>query len=272
MGKLYLISVLFFVVLPSIVFSEEAGDKKNEIDPGLFITANEVKKKNKSKDRPVLVDVRSKAKFALFKIPGSLNLPLYAIKTKEILKTEFIVLLNEGFHNSPLIRECNSLREKGFNASILYGGLNAWKRGNGRIDGDYFELKKINQMPPLVLFGEKKFANWVIVDVSENQSPYVKKRLPESIHVPYSPDPALFIKKITGIVKKNKGEQLFSLLVFNTNGDGYEKIEATLSCYENLIFLKGGANGYLKFLEKQALIWNRDKSKKVSTRKCSSCS
>jgi len=285
MRHFYLASFVFLLILPSFVFSEGKWNehfpdkllmsKEIEINPGLFITARELHKKIKSKHQPVLIDVRSKSEFALFKIPGSIKLPLYAIKTKEKLKSKFIILFNEGFNNSQLIRECDLLRKKGFDVFILYGGLNSWKWNKGRIEGDCFALERINKMPPSILFSEKKFTNWIIINASENQNRDIKKIIPELIHIPYSENPLFFEYEINKIVedhkKKHENSQLFSLLVFNANGKGYGKIEKILYDFENLFFLKEGANGYMKFLKNQVLIWNRDKSKKISTKKCSSC-
>lgn len=50
---------------------------------------------NKNKDL-VLVDVRPSHHFNNFKIPGSINLPLFALGTKPFLKSGHVILINEG--------------------------------------------------------------------------------------------------------------------------------------------------------------------------------
>jgi len=95
--------------------------------PDLYISTESLLNNPDQKKKSILVDVRTKEKFNSFGIPGSINIPLYAIKTKPMLRSQSVVLVNEGFSNHRLEETCKTLRKNGFAASILRGGLNDWK-------------------------------------------------------------------------------------------------------------------------------------------------
>lgn len=82
-----------------------------------------------------IIDVRSWDRFVSVHIPGSMNLALYAVKTKSILMGRRIVLLNEGHENETLLSEIGKLRQNGFQlAHVLDGGLRAWQRAGGEVE------------------------------------------------------------------------------------------------------------------------------------------
>ncbi len=235
-----------------------------------FVSAAQVKKQIQSGPKPFLIDIRHASAFEKYRIPGSINLPLYAVKTKRIFQTGAVVLLNEGYQNTLLIKECRNLKEKGYTVSILHGGLNAWHRSGGRIDGDVFELANVNLMPARAWFSEQKSKRWIIVDVSKAQTQNAGTPLTGAVHVPYLDNRDDFSDRISELLESGKGSSSRLLMIFNTEGTGYREINKALSRVPVLFFLEGGMTGYKKFLENQALIRNRDK-KQVGTRKCNTC-
>ena len=73
--------------------SKNPGGSPEKIDPGLLISVKSIHKEMKSGKRDmVLVDVRNPRAFETFRIPGSLNIPLFALKTKTFLKTNRLIL------------------------------------------------------------------------------------------------------------------------------------------------------------------------------------
>ena len=100
-------------------------------DPSLAISVEEVFYKLKRNQKLTLVDVRSKKDFERLHIPSSINIPLFAVKTKTYLKSARLVLVNEGFRYAELANECRRLTERGLKMSILDGGLPAWKHSGG---------------------------------------------------------------------------------------------------------------------------------------------
>jgi hypothetical protein len=56
----------------------------------------------KKKHDVTLVDVRDRDCFERFRIPRSIHVPLYAVKTKGFLKERFLVLVHEGYPEGPV--------------------------------------------------------------------------------------------------------------------------------------------------------------------------
>ncbi|MBN1931012.1 MAG: rhodanese-like domain-containing protein [Desulfobacterales bacterium] len=276
---IFYVILIGMIMLLNVAFSDENEKsefpdtlvllKKIKIDPAIFVTEGEAQKSIKSKNPPFLIDVRSRTDFEKIRIPGSLNLPLYSIKTKIILKTRPAILFNEGCNNSLLMKECRKLNDLGFKAKIMYGGLNSWRKNKGGLEGDFFAGKKINRMSAGILNQEKDYTNWILIDVSEIRDPDGSNLLPGSIHIPFKTDQKLFSKQIRTTAHPNN--PFSSILIFNEKGKDYEKIENSLSDIQNIFFLENGLNGYREFLRKQVLIWNKDKKAKIAVKKCASC-
>jgi rhodanese-related sulfurtransferase len=126
-------NIFFLPILSALVFLflcnnlAFAAMKLGKRNPELAISAESVLQKLKEKREIILIDVRNSKKFEKFRIPGSINIPLFAIKTKTFLKSKPLVLINEGYSYSQLEQECMILRNSGFKASILDGGIYYWK-------------------------------------------------------------------------------------------------------------------------------------------------
>jgi rhodanese-related sulfurtransferase len=240
-------------------------------DPGLFVAPERVIKDMGGNKALFLIDARNKVKFDQFRIPGSINIPLYAIKTKAALRTGFLVLINEGHSYGQLEKTCRQLREAGFKASVLAGGLNRWRQVGGRLEGDPFAKKELNKIMPRAWFQEKKYKNWVVVDVSEDGKG--KELIPWSVTLPFTDDPAQFRGKLADVIAGSEKDPLLSVLIVNEDGQGYDQIEKTMkkTGIKNLFFLKNGFKGYRKFLEDQVLMGRKKEKRTVGVKGCSSC-
>ena len=87
------------------------------------------------RDGWVLVDVRSPDHFQRLRIPGSLNLPLFAIKTKGLLRTRSVVLVGGGNQEGSLVAEAAAMKAAGFNeVKVLKGGIRAWELAGGPLE------------------------------------------------------------------------------------------------------------------------------------------
>jgi rhodanese-related sulfurtransferase len=83
-------------------------------DPALVVSAESVLKEPKTKPEAILIDVRPKAEFEKLRIPGSLNIDLFAVKTKTFLQSKPLVLIGEGYRYRELEEETRLLRKAGF--------------------------------------------------------------------------------------------------------------------------------------------------------------
>ncbi len=120
----------------------------------------------KTDPKAKIVDVRHERDFKAFRIPMSINIPLHAVKTSSFLRRVPVVLMNEGYGQERLIAECLKLRTRGFNAFVLHGGLNLWKKSGRRVTGDPFAMKDLNRVPPSVFHREIDLENRIIPDIS----------------------------------------------------------------------------------------------------------
>lgn len=82
-----------------------------------------------------LIDVRSASAYRKYRIPGSLNIPLYAIRVKPYLKAHEIILLDSGPQLKKLLSGCRQLKAGGFKVHVLYGGIVGWRAAGGEIEG-----------------------------------------------------------------------------------------------------------------------------------------
>ena len=107
---------------------ELLAGKLRKRNPAFAISVESVLRKLKGKQEIILIDVRKRDEFEKFRIPGSINIPLFAIRTKAFLKSKSLVLVNEGYNYTQLERECAYLRKSGFRVWLLNGGLYYWRQ------------------------------------------------------------------------------------------------------------------------------------------------
>jgi rhodanese-related sulfurtransferase len=246
--------------------------KPTQYDASFAISPDAVLYKLKQKEKITLVDVRNPGDFARLHIPGSLNIPLYAVKTKVFLKSFVIVLINAGFHYSPLAAECRKLKDRGFKVFILDGGLPVWKRNGGRIGGDLFALAEMQAVSPHVFFQEKDFENTLVIDIAPVQTELSRQLIPYSRHIPVSAEPSIWLRKLNRIIAGHKNQPFLSVLVFNETGDGYDQAHKIFAGLDvNISYLQSGAAGYKRYLEDLLLSWLPRDSRIKTNRKCKVC-
>jgi rhodanese-related sulfurtransferase len=268
---------------PFIVLAAEELNSKPNSDPlsavhlrkrngSYAISVESVRHKLKEKQDILLVDARNKEEFETFSIPGSVNIPLFAIKTKSFLKEKSLVLINEGYNYDELERACEDLRESGFTVWVLRGGLYFWKEKGGRLKGDPFAQKELNKMPPSVFFTERDAETWRVIDVSSPENREANAIIPQAISVPFSGNETEFISALSKIIATRNNNQNLSFLICNEKGEEYARIEKLIqNAGLYAFFLKGGIKGYEDFLERQATIKQAKHSKSTTIEECSTC-
>ena len=245
-----------------------------KMDPSLWISYKLVTERIKDKQEIVFIDIRTKEEFEKSRIPGSLNIPLYAIKTKNYLKPKSVVLVNEGYNFGQLEKECRQLRDFGFiKTSILAGGLYSWMKNGSILEGDAFVQKDLNKIDPGDFFPDKDYEEWVIIDVTASEESDYQNLIPQAIHIPYINDEEQFIPDFkTAITRHSNNNAFRNILITNASGEQYEEIERLIQksgIVDNIFYLKGGLKGYMAFLRKQVLIHQQEKRVKKTTKKCS---
>lgn len=276
--------------LKGIIEGEDSGEEKNRMcqeippelitrrlrkrNPAFAISAESVLRKLNKKEKIVLIDVRNREEFEKFRIPGSINIPLFAIKTKTFLKHKPLVLINEGYHYSPLERECKRLNDSGFTAVwVLNGGLNAWREKGATVNGDVFAQKELNRMPSQVFFEEKNDESWIVIDVSKSKNQEALYLIPQAIAIPFIDNTGKFVSSIKKVMERHEKTPFLCFLILNENGEQYEKIEKLIeeAGLRNVFYLKEGLMGYKGFLKRQTLMWQPKEHSRKTLKKCPSC-
>jgi rhodanese-related sulfurtransferase len=249
--------------------SELTATRLKNPDHSFLVSAESVLQKIKRKQKIILVDIRNPGEFERISIPGSINIALHFIKTKAFLKLEPLVLINEGYQDSQMEKECKHLRNKGFNAAILTGGILSWQRKGGRLQGDLLALNDYNKISPRIFCREKDSANQMVLDASKEHTKASKQLIPYATHIPFSNNPNFGDLLAAALSKAD----INYLLIFNENGDHYEKIEKTLQKkgLENTFYLKGGLNAYKRYLQHLVLSRQPRNSRIKRIDKCRNC-
>ncbi|MGA9477686.1 MAG: rhodanese-like domain-containing protein [Desulfobacterales bacterium] len=236
-----------------------------EADYSLAVTAAELLNKTKQNRRMTLVDVRSPDEFDRLRIPGSISVPLHAVKTKDYLKAQPFVLVSAGYEWRDLETECKRLQQSGFKPSILFGGLVAWQNQGGPVEGDRLLVAAYKEISTHLFFYEKDYKDIKVFDVSTKPIPYIQKLIPGTVHVKN-------IESLLRLLKQNSPTYL-TLVLFNESGEQYEKFDAALkkAGIPTAFYLKGGISGYRHFLENTTLSWKSKAERVVTLGGCGSC-
>lgn len=241
-------------------------------DPSYAISPDAVLYKLKQNHRITLVDVRNPEDFERLHIPGSLNISLHAVKTKDFLKSASVVLIHEGFQYSLLATECRRLTDMGFNVHILDGGLPVWKSSGNKLAGDLFALDKMKIVSPHDLIQETDYENILLIDVSPVKSDISRQWIPHSKHLPVSSDAGEWVRRLYRLIKSHENQPYFTILVCNETGEGYHSLDKVLTTAGvNAFFLQGGVVGYRRYLENLMLTWQPRASRIKTSRKCATC-
>jgi rhodanese-related sulfurtransferase len=259
-----------FCVLPSFGAEENKQALAKKIDPALAVpvAAAIFEFREKKID---LVDVRPSADFEQYRIPGSLNIPLHAVKTKSFLKARPIVLLNEGYLVSALAQACEELNAAGFRAAILDGGLYAWQEKGGQIIGDPFAQAGLSRISPMALALERGHAHHFYVQITDEQIPKENHPVPEAIHIPLLAEQGP--EQLKRIIEENSALPFFNIAVLTAEGLENDRIERRLrqAGIQRVFFLEGGLVAYVKELENAILAQQPRQQRTFTTGACPSC-
>jgi len=242
------------------------------------MSIDSVKQMSRGEREFILIDVRSAKEFELFRIPGSINIPLFAIKTKTILKAKPLVMINEGHRYRQLLEECDALSNFGFTVSVVEGGLYQWKEKGGPLEGDVFAQRELNRIPPQTIFHGRTHENWTLIDVSPSGKSEPGLQNLKVIHLPYSKNLEQFVVGLKAEIRKQKTMPFHSFLIYDEEGTTYEGMEKQIqgAGISNVLYLKGGLEGYRTFEREQINIRQaKDEVKAEKTvkthKRCATC-
>lgn len=227
-----------------------------------------------------LVDVRPENAYEAVRIPGSLNIPLHAVKTRPFLKTKPIVLVNDGYANLLLETECRRLKKKGFTAAFLKGGLNAWQYKKGPLEGDLLAARAFSTVSARTYYQEKATKNTIVIDISTVQGDTTRTLMPGAIHLPAigrlakQPIKTVSARNLTAAVSDLKKMPSDTLLITNRDGEGYAGVEKIIEAADlgPVFYLEGGLQVYRRFLDHLALSRQPVEKRIKKINECEPCS
>lgn len=242
-----------------------------------WITAAALIDQRSRAEDSVLLDVRDPHLFRGLRIPGSINVPLYAVKTKEFLKRKPVVLIFNGFDVTTVTAELQLLRKVGFDRVVaLEGGLSAWASLGGPLEGDEVWRSKLQTISPTALFLEKGREACMFVGVDPVPDKPADGLLANALSIPLSSDRDVFLQRLRDAIQLHGGPGYTAVVLFHENDAGYEELTFVPSHYRSLspapvgfYFLEGGLERYRKFVAQQDQITQRTGLK--VTKGCGTC-
>jgi hypothetical protein len=181
--------------------------------------------------------------------------------------------VNEGYAYEPMERACAHLRNNGFKAWIIDGGLAAWKQKGGPLHGDPFQQQGLNKVPAPVFYTEKAYDNWLIVNITPSKQANPPPLMPEAINLPLTKNAASFVSALKKAVAQRKDNPLLLVMLFNEKGEGYEAIEQPIheAGMTKVFFLDGGLEAYDRFVKNLSVIRQAQDNSKQTIKKCINC-
>jgi rhodanese-related sulfurtransferase len=249
------------------------SDTKQEVQKSKYwITAESVLGMVNAKQETLIIDVRSGTDFTKANIPGSMNIPLFAVKTKAFLKDKNILLINQGYNRQELENECLSLNKKGFNVRVIRGGLNSWKDAGGNIEGDAEAIATLNKISPHDIYLQDNPDSRLIINLTTSYDKKTDPKIPGSVFIPFDNENSFYMKLMENLDKK-KDSSFLTVLIFNEKGEGYENIEKVVrkTGAKNVFYLTGGMEAYKDFLNKQSLMGKPEKKSSGKGNGCGTC-
>ena len=216
----------------------------------------------------MFVDVRDAGSFSRYRIPGSLNIPLHAVKTKAFLRPESIVLVDQGHVTGLLEAGCAELKRAGFlSVAVLQGGLRAWSAGRGPLEGEVSQANGLDRLMPVELFAERTGSDWLVLSFSNDPKALPRCWLPPRVEqVTGTGAPA--VRAIQAVVARaRQATPALRVLVASDTGTDYAALSALLAKagVRDALYLESGLAGYREHVSSQLAIWGRQTPAKASS-------
>jgi len=244
-----------------------------EVPSDIFITPSQLKQKLRINPNLILIDTRVNNQYNNLKIPNSIHMPIYSIKTKSFLKNSQLVLINEGYAYDPLIEEVKQLVNQGFRfVRVLHGGIKSWYKSGGKLIGDLYYMNNLSTISINKFLLDKDYQNVrIIIVIPHDKNNYY-----------YIPD-AISIRWRENNLKKNVENlcdhinqtieitELYTIIIDN-DGSLHDSILANVEqkVTSTIFFLENGINGIKEYLASQSS-QKSTQQKKTRNQKCPYC-
>jgi rhodanese-related sulfurtransferase len=157
--------------------------------------------------------------------------------------------------------------------SILSGGLCAWHRAGGPLEGDLGAAAEFSRVAPQDAYLEKDAAFRLVVDVSEVRSQTSREAFPHAVHMPSEENSALVLKRLQAVLDQRPDARFSAPLVLSESGLEYDRVEQVLgqAGFESVFFLAGGIAAYRRYLADLSRLWSPWESRVKTITPCPTC-
>jgi rhodanese-related sulfurtransferase len=218
-------------------------------DRSCYVEAAAVRGEPPSDPPLTFVDIRPAQDFARVHIPGSLNIPLFAVKAKPFLRGRRVVLVDQGHGRTELEQECAVLRGRGFESvAILRGGLAAWVRQGGALTGSPAAVGRLALIAPGEFHAVRDADDWLLLAVDPVPPTGFAGLMPGCQHVPFAGRSGEFAAEVASRLGARDAPS--RVLIGNHDGRDYEAVlacqpQAAGACF---FALEGGFRAWERYL------------------------
>jgi len=202
----------------------------------------------------VLVDVRRPDLHGRVRIPSSLAIPLYALRTKGFLRSKLVVLVGEGHDDALLSGECERLGAAGFaQVRVLAGGINHWQERGGPLEGDPAAVAELNRVTPAAIGAALGTGDWRVAGFGLAAEDLVRAPTGRAVLLPDPVAEEEFVSAIRVLQLRLPAgtTRLARLLLIDRNGAGYAQANELLRQARKagqdlgtVFYLEGGLDAY----------------------------
>lgn len=235
--------------------SNSMVSSEKSLDLSCFVSANDAYGKLKS--GWMTVDLRAKPVFEKFRVPGSINISIHALKSRSFLKKRKILLIDDGFNIAHLASLCQNLKSEGFSSvAAVFGGVVQWHQSGFPLEGYVPRDLKFASMSSDQFFQMKDEAFLHVIGVSLKSDVMTQTLFPQNVSVVGWKSAG---KALGELIAKHKNTQdLVAIIFIDRDGKSYEKnIGAIQKKDYPIFFLTGGVDSYQDYLGKQQMIRER---------------
>jgi rhodanese-related sulfurtransferase len=168
-------------------------------------------------------------------------------------------MLSDTPASGELVALCAALKQVGFaQPRVLDGGLLAWRRAKGPIDGDPLAQRALTRVAPAEFAEARGDPRWLVVDLTSAPAKEVQAWLPGAVRAPATRDQAKLAANLESMAAKRAAKgRARRLLVVDADGAQLERLEAAIahSLPQDVLFLEGGLAGWKRYWAEQNAIW-----------------
>jgi rhodanese-related sulfurtransferase len=216
-----------------------AGRTNALIEPASLISKAEVLREW------MVVDVRPTPEFQAVHLLGALNMPLYAVKAQNMLRSRNLLLMGSGIDDERLVNEIPRLAHGGSEqVAVLRGGPRWWQQQGGELSGD---TNRVGSISAQSFWAARNTLRWCLVNVSREPGGNTPPDLLGGFPVRFDGDVRTFEEQLRRAgVRVNEYD---ALLLYGDSGDVPQALAAWGASTRLLpvFMLEGGTAQYAQY-------------------------